>query len=356
MRVIAIRMARRTQGDVLAIVEKLAGDPSPAVRRECAIALRGVAGDRADRAWAELAARHTAGDRWALEALGIGADAVAGFGGPSQWDGRLAAWLAKVGDGWKSPAGREILWRSRGTQTPRLLGEILSEPAVTTGEALAILRAFDFQEQGAVGGAVRAAITRLTSDPEKRSVILPELVLRLDPEATSDAAIARLADEAAGLVAGTPRFVEIVQRFGMRSKSGDLVRIAAAEGTPEPLAAASIGAAIDLGAEPELRAAVAKEGPETVRLLDAAGVHGGKAIRGMLREMVSGADVSPERRAVAVRALGRSHDGAKDLVGMAKEGMLTGTLPQVAAVAIASGPWADVRAAAARVARRFDVR
>ena len=64
LRCIAVRMCRLTKGDVLGLVEKLLGDASPAVRREAAVALRGMAGERADRAWAELAARHAAGDRW----------------------------------------------------------------------------------------------------------------------------------------------------------------------------------------------------------------------------------------------------------------------------------------------------
>ncbi|NBW97859.1 MAG: dehydrogenase, partial [Planctomycetia bacterium] len=54
MRSLAIRMCRRVQGDVLGLVETLARDPEAAVRRECALALRGLTGERADRAWAEL--------------------------------------------------------------------------------------------------------------------------------------------------------------------------------------------------------------------------------------------------------------------------------------------------------------
>jgi putative membrane-bound dehydrogenase-like protein len=90
LRSTAIRLARARKANVVSLVEKLSADPSPFVRREAAIALRGVEGDRADRAWAELASRHAAGDRWELEALGIGAD---GPGATNQWDGRLAAWL-----------------------------------------------------------------------------------------------------------------------------------------------------------------------------------------------------------------------------------------------------------------------
>jgi hypothetical protein len=114
-RIIAVRICRLTRGDVLGLVEKLATDQSAAVRRECAIALRGIGGERADRAWAELAAAHTAGDRWEVEALGIGADGGQGLAGPSHWDGRMPAWLVRIDNQWKTPAAREIVWRSRAT-------------------------------------------------------------------------------------------------------------------------------------------------------------------------------------------------------------------------------------------------
>jgi hypothetical protein len=97
-RIVALRMCRLTKGDVLGLVEKLVADSSGAVRRECAIALKGMAGERADRAWAALAARHKAGDRFELEALGIGADGL--------WDGRLDGWLVTT-SGPKEPR-REV--------------------------------------------------------------------------------------------------------------------------------------------------------------------------------------------------------------------------------------------------------
>jgi SAM-dependent methyltransferase len=44
-RIIGLRMCRLTKGDVIALVESLVNDPSVTVRRECAIALKGLAGD-----------------------------------------------------------------------------------------------------------------------------------------------------------------------------------------------------------------------------------------------------------------------------------------------------------------------
>ena len=112
-------------------------DPDPAVRRECAIALHHSKAAEAADLWAELATRHDGQDRWYLEALGIGAD--------QNWDAFLDAYLGKVGDQWNSPAGRDIVWRSRASKTPELLAKIIKDPSTKKEDQPRYLRAFDFQ-------------------------------------------------------------------------------------------------------------------------------------------------------------------------------------------------------------------
>src|SRR5690606_37831118 len=58
LRITALRVGRRTGGDVVALAERLASDPSVAVRREVALSLRGVDAGAAAPIWAELAAQH----------------------------------------------------------------------------------------------------------------------------------------------------------------------------------------------------------------------------------------------------------------------------------------------------------
>ena len=105
IRIVGVRLARELKMDIIPIVETLAHDKSPQVRRECAIALRHNESPEAAKLWGILALQHQVGDRWELEALGIGAD--------KQWDRFLTAWLDEVRGHWNTPAGREILWRSR---------------------------------------------------------------------------------------------------------------------------------------------------------------------------------------------------------------------------------------------------
>jgi putative heme-binding domain-containing protein len=273
MKIIALRMCRLTKGDVTGLVETLASDPSPDVRRECAIALKGIAGERADRAWATLAAQHTAGDRWELEALGIGADGL--------WDSRLDAWLANT-SGPDTAVGREIVWRSRGMKSAAMLCLLIDRADVTTGESLALIRALDFQDQAHVREAVRSLLAgRLASAAEeKRRIILPELVVRLAPEAAADPALAATIDETAGFAGDSRRFVEIVERFRLKARSADLVRIAATTGDGA-LTTAAVGAALALGAEADVRTALA-DSSRTDRIRAALRRQGGKEARALL--------------------------------------------------------------------------
>ena len=136
IRITGLRLARELKLDTTKFVRQLADDPSPAVRRECAIALRHSKASEAPELWAQLASKHDGQDRWYLEALGIGAD--------ENWDAYLGAYLTKTGNAWNTPAGRDIIWRSRAAKTPELLAKIMKDPATTKDSQPRYLRAFDF--------------------------------------------------------------------------------------------------------------------------------------------------------------------------------------------------------------------
>jgi hypothetical protein len=136
IRITGLRIARELKLDVIPIVKKLAQDSSAQVRRECAIAMRHHHSPEAPTIWATLALQHDEKDRWYLEALGIGAD--------KQWDAYLDAWLAQVGDKWNTPAGRDIIWRSRAKKTPGLLVKIISDKSLNPAERDHYFRSFDF--------------------------------------------------------------------------------------------------------------------------------------------------------------------------------------------------------------------
>jgi putative heme-binding domain-containing protein len=350
LRVVALRLCRRANRDVLALVERFLDDPSPAVRREAAIALKGVAGPRADRAWAALASRHAAGDRWELEALGIGADGPAGLAGPNHWDGRLAAWLDRIAGRWRTEAGREIVWRSRAAATPALACEVIGDPGTVTGEALAFVRALDFQDSVAVQAALGPLVAAYATPEETRRAVLPELVIRLDPTpAQADPRLAARIDEAATCAAGSQRFLQIVDRFHLVDRIAEVVRLATATDTAEQTAAMAVAVALDAGGADAIKAALARGDDATIRLLAALGIRGSAESRALVAEVLADDTAPPEVLAAAVRALARSHSGARELVTLAAAGDLAGPLLPVAGMAIALAPYADVRQAAAGV-------
>jgi hypothetical protein len=124
---------------MIPFVSKLADHDDAAVRRECLIALRHNKSPEAASLWLKLAQKYDGKDRWYLEALGIGAD--------RNWDALLDIYVAEAGDK-LTPAMRDIIWRSRGKQTPQLLASIIKNPATPKEEHPRYLRAFDFLPKG----------------------------------------------------------------------------------------------------------------------------------------------------------------------------------------------------------------
>jgi len=159
LRITALRIAEQHKLAVAALVAKVVKDAVPAVRRQAAIALYRSKSPDAPKLWAELAAQHDGKDRWYLEALGIGAI--------GNEDATLAAWLAKVGAQWDTPAGHDVIWRSRGKDAPAHLAKIIAK--VPAAERPRFFRAFDFL----VGPEKEAALTALAADaalsPEEKA-------------------------------------------------------------------------------------------------------------------------------------------------------------------------------------------
>ena len=136
LRITGLRIARALKLDLIPSLKKLVTDSDPQVRRECALALRHNVSPDAAAIWAELALQHDGKDRWYLEALGLGAD--------KQEDKFFQAWLDSVGEKWNTPAGRDIVWRSRSTKAPAYLAKIIADPATPDGERNRYFRALDF--------------------------------------------------------------------------------------------------------------------------------------------------------------------------------------------------------------------
>ncbi|WP_162006712.1 PVC-type heme-binding CxxCH protein [Roseimaritima sediminicola] len=150
IRMTGVRLARQLELDLDQYVTPLLEDPSPQVRRELAVALRHHPSPKVPQLWAALAVQHDGDDRWYLEALGIAAE--------GRWDECFAAWKKRVGDDWNTPAGRDIVWRSRAEAALPLLVKILQDPATDAAMTDRYMRAFDFHQGEAKQQALRALL------------------------------------------------------------------------------------------------------------------------------------------------------------------------------------------------------
>lgn len=132
-------MARYLAKDTVeAYLEKVVNDDSPQVRREAAIALTHLGTPKAAELWATLAQEYEVGDRWYLEALGIASD--------NYPDLYFKAWKNKVGDDWMNNKGKDIVWRTRASESVPMLAEMIENDEVSKKELPSYFRAFNFKE------------------------------------------------------------------------------------------------------------------------------------------------------------------------------------------------------------------
>jgi putative membrane-bound dehydrogenase-like protein len=136
IRIAGLRIARELKLDVIPYVKQLAKDSSAQVRRECAITLRHNQSAEMPKLWTQLAQKYDGKDRWYLEALGISMD--------KQEAKCFEAWLQAVGNKWNTPAGRDIIWRTRATTVPAYIVKIVTDPATPEDDKPRYMRALDF--------------------------------------------------------------------------------------------------------------------------------------------------------------------------------------------------------------------
>ncbi|MEM9588018.1 MAG: PVC-type heme-binding CxxCH protein [Planctomycetota bacterium] len=136
IRITGIRLAKQLGLSVSESCGNLAGDDSAAVRRELATAIRYDKSSSMPAVWAELATQHDGGDRWYLEALGIGSDV--------RPDDCFEAWLAEVKQDWSTPAGRDIVWRTRAGKAAEMMVELIADESLPLQETDRYFRSLEF--------------------------------------------------------------------------------------------------------------------------------------------------------------------------------------------------------------------
>ncbi|HEV3417999.1 MAG TPA: PVC-type heme-binding CxxCH protein, partial [Pirellulales bacterium] len=207
IRITALRAARELNLDVIPLVEKVVHDSSPQVRREAAIALRHNGSPHAAGLWAELAMQHDGKDRWYLEALGIGAD--------KKWDAYFAAWLTMASDNWMSPAGRDIVWRSRAKAALPLLAKLILDSSTTPDERVRYFRAFDFHADASKQDVLVDLLGGTHPDQAAISALALKQLHGARPDSPQfKTALAKTLDASRG----TDQFLDLVMTYNIRDR------------------------------------------------------------------------------------------------------------------------------------------
>ena len=305
IRALAVRLARQLKLNMPELLKSVVHDRSPQVRRECAIALRDESSEKVAGLWAELALLHDGQDRWYLEALGIGAD--------QHWESCFREWLARVGDQWNSPAGRDIVWRSRASGALPLLAEIVNTPGESSHRKLRYMRSFDFHE----GPEKEASLKRILEKKQTDGRLTMEAVRRikgfdLDSSPAAKAAVLQYIRTRKG----TDEFVALAAVFRIDELNPDLLDAL----IEEPDSSAGVNAAkllLDRGGIDRLREVINGEQDEMViAAITAIGLTQHPTVEELIRAIPFDQQRTLSVRTAATKALGRRLPGQTVLLDM----------------------------------------
>ncbi len=208
LRVAAIRASRINDLNDQEFLLKMAEDPSPQVRREVALAIRYIS---APAVWLKLAEGYDPADRWYLEALGIAAE--------NHWDEYLSAYLEGKEENWSdNDVSKDIVWRSRASNSADLLGKIiLSQPGRNN---LRFYRALDFQDKEAKNKTLKALIAN--GSEEEQVIMLRQIDFDLE---NPDGEVLALAQSKAGEIEDDRDFLEILSKYRITDQKERLLQL-----------------------------------------------------------------------------------------------------------------------------------
>ncbi|SMG40902.1 PVC-type heme-binding CxxCH protein [Arenibacter troitsensis] len=211
-----IRMAKYVAIDKLTdFIVKVVNDSSAQVRREAAIALKYIGTKDAARLWADLAVQHQAGDRWELEALGIGADIYS--------DLYFGAWKNKVGDNWHNQAGKDIVWRVNAEATVPLLIKLIKDKNISPDIIPSYFRAFHFKTHPKKN---QLLLSLLTLNHPHRKLIQTYAVGELDEAFVKNSSVyTRSVKKILPHIEGTPEWLRAIKNLKVKGQEKALFQL-----------------------------------------------------------------------------------------------------------------------------------
>ncbi len=347
IRIATLRFCRRFRSklDFEAMQEKFnLQDPSPQVRREIAIGLREMQPSSLAEQWIELALTHDGSDRWYLESLGLAAD--------GHWDECLKLLVKAKNDGQIDAAAyRDLVWRSRGSQTPAMLAAIINRDDVATPETLRYFRAFDFLKS--LGGesvslAAEKALREL-GFAQRKSAPKSRVIFR---ESTNRINVGSLTPEQINQVdqimadCDDSDFVGLAFKFGNDERDNKLLRIAL-ENSQNQIGADAMATLMKRTKLGQVQNALQTAEEDDFNKYVNALIRCGRKQGGHVLAGYSDRKENPmDRRVAAIRALGKTSSGAGDLLWRVQNKKNDPDLEPVIAATLHSVPWGYIRDAA----------
>jgi putative membrane-bound dehydrogenase-like protein len=313
------------------------------VKREIAIWLREEVGELTVDLWADLASQHDGKDRWYLEALGIGAG--------NDWDARLGAWLRKYPDQMATKAGRDIVWRSRATQTPELLVKIINDPSTPSHELPRYLRALDFLSGEYKDKAIhQLAFQTDMKDSVRYAVIVTEALNRVKGfDLTKDPNARDVLNKVLDQTRGSVQFLTLVDRFNLEDRYPEIVALAQDQPDSQ-LAVDAVKLLVNKEHRQLVLQALRDDDPlRAAALARALGNATDNKTAALLVPIVDDAARALAVRQEAVKALGKSKAGARLLLERVKSQKLADDLTQAAAFALQTSPFDDFKSEVATI-------
>ena len=332
LRLLAVRILKRYHPGFPAVVEALAGDENPQVRREVALGLRGVSSDKARQLLVELASRYDGKDRWYLEALAIGAQ--------GQENAIYDDLLEVFSNSWSDRLGR-LLWVLRPSKAVGFLKTVVTDDSLDVTDRVQAAEALGAQASPDVGvflarvaaaqgpGPLRAkAAERLIkqmfsqwSELRQSDTVVPALRAALSMPDLQEKALDLIGD-----MQDTRYNAEVAELAGSSNSNAEL----------RAVAIETIGKLNGPAAAQTLEE-LTSSGPTDLRLAAVRGLGALEASRSVpsLNKLLL-SDAPNEVRSEAVRVLARSKQGATLLLDMAEANRLPAALQATAVIALNS--------------------
>jgi putative membrane-bound dehydrogenase-like protein len=333
IRITGLRLARELNLDVIRIVRKLARDESPAVWRDCAIALRHNKSPEAAALWVELAGQYDGKDRWYLEALGIAAE--------GQWDRFLGDPSRLRAHAKNAKAYRDLIWRSRAKITPtELVASVVETPL---SEMPRLMRAFDFQPQSE---AKREALLELAFgnilSPDRQAFVSAEAIQRLgNLDLKAQPQLAAKVNKLLEQKRGTSMFVELVGKFGLADRYAELLTLAQKH-PGEQIGVDAMRMLLDKNQVTLIGKGLAADKEAAIATAQALASAASEKANTLLLPIVADTQKDLELRRQATRALAKNKNGAVQLIKLAQAKKLDAGLKEAAGSALSIAPWKDV--------------